>query len=185
MLEHILNELNRIIQLDIYYTIDDQLLNIDIYINEPYSNEISNDVMDKLHHYLTLSSKEINNHTIYLSFYTLMNDSLESFINKIKKEQKRNLIKDNIYFGNIDHYLYDKNILIKKIYLDKCIYILEFTNDTERNYVYKYLSQFNLKIDIKDTYYKYKCKSLKIIKEISNDRDYKYFFNSEYLFNEY
>ena len=185
MLESCLNELNKIVQLDIYYKIDDNLLNVDIYIDNPYNEEICNDVIHRLHHYLDLSYKEINNNIIHLSFYTLINDSNESFIHRIKENERLRYIKDYIYFGNIDLYLHDKNILVKIIHKDKYILILEFTNDVERQYVYNNLSKYNLKIDIKDNYYKYKCKSIKIIKEANNDRDMRYFLSSDYVFDEY
>lgn len=185
MLEKILNELNRIVQLDIYYKIDDNLLYIDIYIDNPFNEDICNDVIYKLHHYLELSYKENINDCIHLEFYTLINDSIESLINNIKENERKNIIKDNIYFGNLDYYLHNKNVLVKRIYLDEYIFILEFTNDIERKYMYNYLSKYDLKIDIKDNYYKYKSKSIKIIKENVNNRDNLYFFNTDYVFYEY
>ena len=137
-LENILIKLNKISQLDIYVYIEDNLLLIDIYIDYPNKD---------LFEYVMNTTKDT---LVYLDEYKIIKGMTKvSFESKELDKESSNKIYNlfnvtkarlDISFYELDKYLFDKNILVKRILRNQNIYYLEFAIDEERKYAYNYLN---------------------------------------------
>ena len=178
-LENILIKLNKISQLDIYVSIEDNLLLIDIYIDYPNKD---------LYEYVMNTTKDT---LVYLDEYKIIKGITKvSFESEELDKESSNKIYNlfnvtkarlDISFYELDKYLFDKNILVKRILRNHNIYYLEFAIDEERKYAYNYLNRYNVKVDMKDIYFNHKCKAIKLIKEANNESDKNYFLYRNYL----